>query len=113
MHRRRHRQRCKSEGPVFVGRPSLWANPFAGRPGIGQARGTILYQAWLRGDCTPRVLRAARFSEAEMFALERWRDRLLTQLPKLRGRQLRCDCPDGPTWCHAGVLSRIASEAVR
>jgi hypothetical protein len=93
---------------IFVGSPSLWSNSFQ-RPGISQARSVILYRAWLAGEATPGVLRCARFSEAEIIALERRRKAVLARLAEIRGHSLRCDCPPWETWCHGDVLLRVAN----
>jgi hypothetical protein len=109
LHRTRKRNRTTPAGAVYVGRPTRWSNPFSGRQGIGHARSIILYAAWIRGDCSPRVLRAARFSDAEILTLNRWRKQLIEKLPKLRGKDLQCWCPTTSPWCHADVLLRVAN----
>lgn len=43
--RRRGKGAATPEGAVYVGRPTLWGNPFAGRPRIGHARSVIFYRA--------------------------------------------------------------------
>lgn len=109
LHRTRRRRASTPPGAVYVGRPTLWANPFGGRPGIGHARSVILYRAWLRGELNRRVLRCAGFSDAEVDALRRWRDRLVARLATLAGRDLQCWCPLTSDWCHADVLLREAN----
>lgn len=95
---------------VYVGRPTIWSNPFSGRPRIGHARGVILYRAWLSGQLSPRVLESAGFGEHEIASLSRWRLRLLKRLPEIRGRDLQCWCPLTSDWCHAEVLLALASQ---
>lgn len=109
LHRTRRRQAKTPPGATYVGRPTLWANPFAGRYHLSHARSVILYGAWLAGDCSPRVLRAAGFSKAEVETLGRWRERVLERLPRLAGRGLQCWCPLTSPWCHAEVLLRLAN----
>lgn len=109
LHRTRKVRNFTPAGAVYVGRPTLWSNPFAGRPGIGHKRAAILYAAWLAGELTAHVLAAAKFSEAEMAALRRWRERLLARLAMLAGRDLQCWCPLTSAWCHADVLLRAAN----
>lgn len=100
-----------ADDPVFVGRPSFWSNPFEGRSMIGQARATILHRHWLAGQVTRRVLLACRFSEAEIVAFDRWRDRARARLPELRGRALRCTCRNDAPWCHRHTLREAALTA--
>lgn len=95
---------------IYVGRPTIWGNPFAGRSRIGHARSVILYRAWIAGQLSIHVLRCAGFGEDEMTSLRRWRERLLSALPSLRGRDLQCWCPLSSEWCHADVLIRAANE---
>jgi hypothetical protein len=91
-------------GAIYVGRPTLWANPFSGRPRIGHARSVILYRAWITGQLTPRILAAAGFGEDEQTSLLRWRNRLIPSLSHLAGKDLQCWCPLTSPWCHADVL---------
>ena len=109
LHRTRRKNRKTPPGAVYVGRPTVWSNPFAGRYRIGHKRSVILYRAWLRGDCSPRVLKAAGFSRAEAATLSRWRLRVLERLPRLAGRDLQCWCPLTSEWCHAEVLLDLAN----
>lgn len=92
-------------------RPSLCANPFEGRARIGEARAAILYRHWLPGEVTPYVLRCAGFSIDEAEAIERWRQRLLAELPVIRNAILRCICPPWAKWCHVPILQQFAAEA--
>lgn len=112
LHRTRRKNRKTPPGAVYVGRPTIWANPFTGRYRIGHKRSIILYRAWLRGDCSPRVLRAAGFSKAEIGALVRWRSRVLERLPTLAGQDLQCWCPLTSEWCHADVLLDMAYRRI-
>jgi hypothetical protein len=110
LHRTRRARAATPVGAVYVGRPTLWGNPFSGRPRIGHARSVILYQAWIAGDLSPRVLRCAGFTESEINALQRWRARLIPSLSQLRGRSLQCWCPLTSDWCHADALLRIVNR---
>ncbi|NYT42290.1 DUF4326 domain-containing protein [Sphingomonas sp. R-74633] len=109
LHRTRKRNAYTPMGAVYVGRPTLWGNPFSDRNRIGHARSVILYRSWLEGDMTPRVLLAAGFSDAEIDALRRWRERVLSRLPALAGRNLQCWCTPTSAWCHADVLLSLAN----
>ncbi|MBG6116747.1 hypothetical protein IWY39_000551 [Sphingobium sp. JAI105] len=113
--RRLHRTRRKNvrtpPGAVYVGRPTDWGNPFAGRPKIGHARSVILYAAWIKGDLNPHILTRAGFGEDEIAGLRRWRDRLIARLPDLEGKDLQCWCPTTSPWCHADVLLDVANRS--
>lgn len=109
LQRSRRRNARVPKGAVYVGRPTLWGNPFQGRPGIGHARSVILYRAWLANELSPRILACAGFGEHEMSALYRWRERLLGKVASLAGRDLECWCPLTSAWCHADVLLRLAN----
>ncbi|HEX7876924.1 MAG TPA: DUF4326 domain-containing protein [Sphingobium sp.] len=104
LHRTRRRNAFTPKGAVYVGRPTLWSNPFSGRPKIGHSRSVILYRAWIQGDLTPHILARAGFGEHEIAGLARWRARLMPRLGELRGRDLQCWCPLTSAWCHAEVL---------
>jgi len=100
-------------GSTYVGRPTLWGNPFAGRAKIGHARSVILFAAWLRGELSPRILASAGFSNAEIDTLIRRRHSLVRQLPALAGHDLQCWCPTTSAWCHADVLLDAANGTTR
>jgi Domain of unknown function (DUF4326) len=73
---------------TYVGRPSLWGNPFhIGRDG-DRAQVIERYEAHVRA-----------------------RPDLLARLPELRGKVLGCWC--GPRPCHAGVLVKLLGEMPR
>lgn len=74
---------CKREPfDVYVGRPSIWGNPFVvGRDGT-RTEVIAKYETWL-----------ANQSE------------LLAALPSLRGKTLGCWCAPKP--CHGDVLLRL------
>ncbi len=110
LQRTRKRANYCPSGSVYVGRPTLWANPFSGRYAIGHARSVILYGQWLAGNVSDYVLRCAHFSRAEAEALNRWRERVVTNLPSLRGFDLQCWCPLTSAWCHADVLLRRTNQ---
>lgn len=112
LHRTRRKFNRTPAGAVYVGRPTIWGNPFAGRAKVGHKRSVILFGAWLRGDCSPRVLRAAGFSRAEISTLERRRAAVLQRLPRLAGKDLQCWCPTTSEWCHADVLIDLANPKI-
>ena len=45
--RRRNRGAALPEGAIYVGRPTMWGNPFMGRR-WGHAKGVLLRRRWLR-----------------------------------------------------------------
>ena len=72
-------------GAVYIGRPSIWGNPFViGKDGT---RDEVIakYEAYIRS-----------------------RPDLLAQLPSLAGRSVSCWC--WPLRCHGDVLVRMANE---
>lgn len=70
---------------VYIGRPSLWGNPFTiGKDGT-RAQVIVKYQAWL--DANPNLKARAR--------------------SELRGKVLACWCK--PLACHGDILSEVAN----
>lgn len=96
------------EGAVYVGRPTLWTNPFRSER-FGHARAIALHGRWLGGELTPRQLRALGFGQHEIAALYRLRARVLLRIHRLRGLDLQCWCPVRSRWCHADTLLRLAN----
>lgn len=84
------------EGAVYVGRPTVWGNPF--RVGLdvpGRFDATREFQRWLAGEKATGGGGLRRVT-------------LLSRLAELRGKDLACFCPlDAP--CHADVLLEIAN----
>ena len=69
---------------TYIGRPSLWGNPFViGKDGT-RAEVVEKYECWLRRQPS-----------------------LMAQLDRLRGRHLVCWC--APLRCHGDVLLRLAN----
>ena len=70
---------------VYVGRPSIWGNPFV--MGVHGTRDVVVdtYEKYLAAD-----------------------KRLQRRLPELRGKHLICHC--APERCHADVLLRLANK---
>lgn len=109
LHRTKRLRAATPSGAVYVGRPTIWGNPFRGRPRIGHARSVILYRAWLTGNLTPKILASAGFGRDEIIALDRLRHRVLHEIGRLTGRNLQCWCPLTSPWCHADVLLDLAN----
>ena len=79
------RLRCSVANSVYIGRPSIWGNPFAiGKDG---SRDEVIaqYEAWL----------------------VRQPD-LMARLGELQGKHLVCWC--APARCHGDVLKRLVAE---
>ena len=112
LQRTRKRYNVTPIGAIYVGRPTLWGNPFSERPRIGHARGVILYRSWIAGDLSPYILHRAGFGHDEIVSLERWRKQLLNQLHRLRGHDLQCWCPLTSAWCHADTQLRLVNGPI-
>ena len=91
---------------IYVGRPSLWGNPFTHLE-TRRAHGGLIrldsrelaveaYEEWLLGPYWP-WLQPTRRAE------------ILRTLPELRGKILGCWC--APLACHADVLMKMVEEA--
>lgn len=115
--RRIQRRRTKGwrlpSNAVIVSRPSRFSNPFTiagalewgGADTTEQARElcTTAFRSWLRGN---RDWWMGPKADAT-------RERILAELPKLRGKDLACYCPlpaEGqPDHCHGAVLLELAN----
>jgi hypothetical protein len=83
------------EGAVYVGRPTIWGNPFD--MSRGETRMSVLtwYRMWLTG-------------KKNKAGSDLLRDEILSRYLELRGKDLCCWCPlDQP--CHADVLLELAN----
>lgn len=87
----------KPDGVVYVGRPTMWGNPY--RVG-GRAHGAL--------DPATAV---AHYREALLAGELRSKDggALVDALPTLRGKDLACWCDLGKP-CHADVLLELANS---
>ena len=75
-------------GAVYIGRPSIWGNPFViGKDGT-RDEVVAKFEAYVRN-----------------------KPDLLAQLPKLAGRDVVCWC--APARCHGDVLIKMANERPR
>lgn len=94
---------------IYVGRPTMWGNPFAyGR--CGHARSVILHKEWLAGHIGALTLERMGFCPAQIEALDRLRSRVLVNLHRLAGHDLACWCPLTSQWCHAETLLALAPQ---
>ena len=116
--KRIQRQRTKGwrmpEGAVYVGRPSLWGNPF-GDFDLPLDVSLTLYRNLARGIWSPKPLLALDISDevgAEVYRAHcEWSHRMgdhpLSMIrTRLAGKDLACWCPlDQP--CHADILLEL------
>ena len=89
----------KPAGAVVVSRPSKWGNPW--RVEKAREAGYQGTDAEMHEMCVAMFRNALR---AKLPAVER----IVSDLPALRGRDLCCWCPPGLA-CHADVLLEIAN----
>lgn len=106
--RSRKRGSRQPAGAIYVGRPTLWGNPFTiDRWGHQSAIG--LHKRWLTAGISALRLEAMGFCPNEIDALERRRCNVLTNLHRLHGHDLACWCPlTSP--CHADLLLALAPQ---
>lgn len=111
IQRKRTKDWRMPEGAVYVGRPSIWGNPFS----VGLAGGAVLPQGRKPQARDWRAAAAAEFRAALNGPTSR-NLRLFEAYPSdeeirlhLAGRDLACWCPlDQP--CHADVLLEVANQ---
>lgn len=97
------------DGAVYVGRPTMWGNPFMGRR-WGHAKSVILHRRWLTGNLGAMSLERMGFCPAEIDALARLRSRIFANLHPIAGKDLACWCPVTSNWCHAEALLDLAAQ---
>lgn len=104
IQRRRSKGWRTPENCVIVSRPSRFGNPFtlalAAELGYENPRESVVgaFEEWLRGNCD-----MWQSDEGDLK-----RERILADLPLLRGLSLACTCPIGEK-CHADVLIKWAA----
>lgn len=107
------------EGAVYVGRPSVWGNPFP-EPTFGLDRSLRLFRNSVQGIWSPSVFAENDPDHIVGFAYKehlRWTRRLgghpLEVIrSELAGRDLACWCPLNQP-CHADVLLEFANGSAR
>jgi len=97
------------DGAIYVGRPTIFANPFRSDR-FGHVRSILLHRKWLFGGLGALTLEKLGFCPREIDALTRWRGRVLDRLPALAGLDLQCWCPLTSKWCHAETLLTLANR---
>jgi hypothetical protein len=96
-------------GAVYVGRPTMWGNPFMGRR-WKHAKSVILHRRWLLGGLGALTLERLGFSLGEIEALDRLRLRIHANIHRLAGKDLACWCSTKNQWCHADALLDLAAR---
>lgn len=108
IQRTRRRLATTPAGAIYVGRPTLWGNPFRSDR-FGHARSVLMHADWLQGRMTIGDMESAGFGGDEILALLRRRQRVHRHLHRLTGRNLQCWCPPASQWCHADTLLALAN----
>lgn len=111
MPQRIQRSRAKSwrmpSGAIYVGRPTIWGNPFLPEDAYAAGyRGSLHH---VKGWCAIRYRDWLAGNEDFVEALEERRQEILRRLPELRGHDLACWC-SGYTPCHADALLELANR---
>jgi hypothetical protein len=96
---------------VYIGRPTIFCNPFARR--FPHARSVGLYRLWIERRLGALTLSHLGFSPHEIDSLARWRWRLDRHMPRLFGHDIQCWCPVTSRWCHGDVLIDYAAHLAR
>jgi len=109
IQRSRRRGAKTPEGAIYVGRPTMYANPFRSER-FGHARSILMYGRWMEGRLSDLQLERHGFCPVECDALHRMRERIHRGLPRLHRRSLVCWCPLSSSWCHADILLRYAND---
>lgn len=107
LQRSRRKGAITPPGAIYVGRPTLWGNPFTTER-WGHARCVVLHRRWLKMAFGALTLERMGFCPAEIDALDRKRCRILTRLHELAGHDLVCWCPLSSRWCHAEIYLDLA-----
>ena len=113
----RHRGGRIPAGAIYVGRPSLWGNPFVVKQ-LGRDLCVTLYRNSVFGIWSPTLL--SHLNNAEFHTvyvahnewLAKWRrsrgSHPMENISELTGRDLVCYC--APLPCHADVLMELANR---
>jgi hypothetical protein len=82
----------KSQYDIYIGRPSIWGNPFSHKDGTlaefkvaTREEAVAKYEGWIRNQ-----------------------PHLIKLLPRLKGKILGCWC--APLLCHGSVLTKLIEE---
>ena len=109
IQRRRTKGWRMPENTVYVGRPSVWGNPF-GSDGGNPGDAIIAYREYVMSGIEKRSAHTGHlFSAADAMVGYPYRNRLVLNLGKLRGKNLACWCKVGDP-CHADILLAICND---
>jgi hypothetical protein len=97
------------EGALYVGRPTLWGNPFVGVPALAvDAYRAMIGPGPCSISCGPDTVQFARNAHPNTLHWA-WRQWAREHMHTLRGKDLACWCGlDEP--CHADVLLELANR---
>jgi hypothetical protein len=101
---------------VYVGRPTIWGNPFAISETVTREKCIRLYRAWISGGtftekAIEKIIGQGVKCPAQPLALFQYlagRGALRHRFAELRGKDLACWCPLNKP-CHADVLLEIVN----
>lgn len=105
IQRKRTRGWRMPRNAVYVGRPTVFGNPFAGDP----QKAAAAYRRYLTQGTV--IIEVGPELDLYLARYPHWMDRedALSALPSLRGCDLACWCPlDQP--CHADILIELANS---
>jgi hypothetical protein len=111
LQRPRRRGSALPSGVIYVGRPTIFRNPFDHR-GFGHARSVRLFERWIDNRLGDLTLEGLGFCPNEIEALHRLHAQLIARLPGIAGRNLQCWCPHTSRWCHADILIDRANRLI-
>ena len=114
MTERIQRKRTKGwqmpENAIYVGRPTIWGNPFP--LSLGRNRCLMLYRLFLRRRW--KDLERLGQTEGGIIYLQVLHVHIMDDLPKLCGKDLACWCPlkldNHYVPCHADVLLKLVNN---
>lgn len=95
---------CRQAGyDIYIGRPSLWGNPFKISNLITRRGAVEIFEAWLRGQLSDL--------DDELRGLEPKRIAILERMHELKGKTLGCWC--SPKQCHGHVYARWLDNGIQ
>jgi hypothetical protein len=106
IQRSRKRGYRTPEGVIYVGRPTMFGNPFQVAR-FGHKAAVLMHREWLRSKLGALFLERRGFDPGEIEAIYRLRARVMSSLHFIDGRDLACWCPLSSP-CHADTLIEIA-----
>jgi hypothetical protein len=92
---------------VYVGRPSVWGNPFTGKDAAERYR-----EAVAESPVPEHILKDWEKAGGDKLMLKMLAFHYRPLLDKLRGKNLACWCKEGEP-CHADILLEIVNEIER